>query len=323
MSGIQGIGVSTAAYSTAWVGRETRRSTVPGQASSGCAIVDTLDLSGEASTTDATEARTTAPAPAESTAQPIDPQRLSAVQRHMYSQTPDAAFFAGYTAAYAECAPLATADTSADDPSVGTLSDVLGSTQTELAALRGVSDADQQQYAALLARAYADGGINDPRGFLQSLSPSDLDIVRRMHGLADPIVPGTLSDEGATNLLLPEGYSVDLDRDGLDEVGVGKIMHFPPRDAPSEFTDAWFQATSEMGFGDYATHSMTFLLAFHPPTATANVGSPLPSNSLDSYRTVVDNYLDMLQHGPGFLAEGQYERDYPFFSRLHELLAGA
>jgi hypothetical protein len=110
---------------------------------------------------------------------------------------------------------------------------------------------DQQQYAAVLARAYSSDGLSDPQGFLRSLS------------------------------------------------------------------------TSELGFGDYATHSMTFLQAFHPPTADGTVATGMPSDQLGSYRTIVDNYLEMLDACRGMLAEGQYERDQPFFSRLQSLLANA
>jgi hypothetical protein len=46
----------------------------------------------------------------------------------------------------------------------------------------------------------------------------------------------------------------------------------------------------------------------------------LPTGQLDSYRSVVDNYLAMLDSCRGMLAEGQYERDQPFFSRLKSLL---
>lgn len=250
---------------------------------------------------------------------------LSATQRHAYSPTPEAGFFDAFQTAYAEFEQTGEpSPAAADEPEPAcSLADVLGSTQTELADLRGVSVEDQQQYAAILARAYGEDALSDPQQFLQSLSSDELDAVRQMHGLADAINPGVISDEGASNLLLPEGYSVDLNHDGIDEVGIGKILHFPPRDAPDAFKDAWFEATQDLDFGDYATHSMTFLVAFHPPTETGRAATGLPSGQLNSYRTIVDNCLSMLENCRGMLAEGQYERDQPFFSRLKDLLQDA
>lgn len=241
---------------------------------------------------------------------------LSATQRHAYTQTPSPDFFDSFQTAYEQLQASTAADSSS-------LAEILGNTQTEMAEIRGVSEADQREYATILHEAYAQEGLDNPQQFLKSLSNRDLDVVRRMHGLADSINASTLSDEGASNLLLPEGYSVDLNADGIDEVGAGKTLHFPPRDAPAEFTSAWFEATKDLDFGDYATSAMTFLVAFHPPTEVGSAACGLPSGDLASYQTVVDNYLSMLDHYRGMLAEGQYERDYPFFSRLQELLHAA
>jgi hypothetical protein len=249
---------------------------------------------------------------------------LTATQRHAYSQTPDAGFFDAFDAAYEQLQQQDAGSAPADGGGATlSLADVLGDTQTEMADIRGVDADDQREYATILHQAYTHDGLNDPQQFLQSLSASDLDVVRRIHCLADTINPGTLSDEGASNLLLPEGYSVDLDHDGIDEVGAAKTLHFPPRDAPAAFTDAWFQATQDLGFGDYAMASMTFLSAFHPPQTGGTVATGPPSSSVESYQTVVDNYLSMLDHYRGMLPKGQYERDYPFFSKLKGLLDAA
>jgi hypothetical protein len=252
--------------------------------------------------------------------------QLTATQRHAYSPTPPDGFFDAFQTAFEQFAQPDAAGSSVaseGDPAADSLADVLGATQTEMADLRGVGEEDQLAYAKILYEAYSGDGMSDPQSFLQSLSASELDVVRRIRCLADTIQPQALDDEGATNLLLPEGYSVDLNHDGIDEVGAAKLLHFPPRDAPPAFTDAWFEATKDCSFGDYATHSMAFLVAFHPPAATDNAASALPANQLESYRTIVDNYLSMLDSFRGMLPEGQYERDQPFFSRLQKLLKNA
>lgn len=244
---------------------------------------------------------------------------LTAIQRHGYSQTPDAGFFETFQTAF-DRLEVSTSAEPGDSVTATSLADVLGTNQTEMAQLWKVDEEDQREYARILDDAYSSGGIHDPKAFLQSLSSSDMDIVRRMHRLADTIRPEILSQEGAENLLLPEGYSVDLNRDGIDEVGAGKILHFPPRDAPAEFTDAWFESTKEMSGGDYMLHAMTFLVAFHPPVEGGGEGAGLPSDQLSSYRTIVDDYLDELDRRRGQLPDGQYDRDYPFFRRLQESL---
>lgn len=247
---------------------------------------------------------------------------LTATQRHMYSPPPEAGFFDAFQTAFAELTQTGDESIAAADGSSGqvSLADVLGATQTEMADLRGVGADDQREYAAILNEAYSSGAMSDPNAYLQSLSASELDVVRRIRCLADTINPATISQEGATNLLLPEGYSVDLNRDGIDELGAAKTLHFPPRDAPQAFQDAWFQATQGLEWADYAMHAMTFLSAFHVPGEVANSAPALASNRLESYQTIVDNYLAMLEHCRGMLPEGQYERDQPFFGRLQSLL---
>ena len=251
---------------------------------------------------------------------------LTASQRASYSPTPDAGFFTAFQTAFQQYQSQtvgAPADGAGTSTSSVSLADVLGKTQTGFATCYGISTTDQSRYAAVLNEAYANGALSDPQKFLQSLSQSDLAIVQRMHCLADTINPSGLSTEGAENLLIPDGHSVDLNHDGLDEVGLAKTIHFPPRDVPASFTDAWFQATKEMDDGGYMTHALSFFLAFHPISETGQPTVGLPTNQIDSYQKVVDNYLCMLDHYRGSLAAGQYERDQPFFSRLKELLQDA
>lgn len=254
---------------------------------------------------------------------------LTPSQRHMSTQTPDTAFYDSFQDAFEQFdkqvgngSSAASSPNSISAPNVS-LSDLLGDTQCEMAKLWKVSDADERQYAAILDKAYQQDAMKDPKKFLQSLSQSDLAIVQHMHDLADPINVGNLSNEGASNLLLPEGYSVDLNHDGFEEVGAAKVAHFPPRDAPAAFANAWFQATKGLDGSDYALHAMTFLVGLHPPTESGDVGTGLPSDQLNSYKKIVDNYLSMLNHYSSFLAPGQYERDQPFFSRLQNLLQNA
>jgi len=166
--------------------------------------------------------------------------------------------------------------------------------------------------------------MGNARGFLATLSALEMEAVRRNHCLADPIDTASLSEEGAANLLLPEGYSVDLNHDGVDEVGAARTVHFPPRDAPAEFREAWFQATAGMDEGSMMTYGLMMHGAVYGLQIDGQSQSPrYAPDSMDSYRRIVGDYLASLEAQKGFLADGQYERDKRFFTRLEALLSAA
>lgn len=253
---------------------------------------------------------------------------ITASQRRSYRDTPDSGFYQSYLSAYqalnstSATAPAPSPSASAPVAKAASLEAILGVTHTELSALRGVSTQTQATYAGVLNKAYSSGGISQARQFLQSLSADELEAVRQNHCLADPINPTQLSEEGAQNLLLPEGYSVDLNHDGVDEVGAARTMHFPPRDAPVAFKEAWFQATANMDDGDVMTYSLTMHGAVYGLQIDGqSVGSNYPVQEIDSYRRIVSNFLAALEQQKAFLAEGQYARDKRFFSGLQTLLA--
>ena len=245
---------------------------------------------------------------------------LTASQRHSYRETPDDSFYSAYQAAFK--APSASQADGTATPATKSLADILGATHSELSAMRGVSQESQATYATILNKAYSSGGIENARQFLGSLSAQELDAVRQNHCLADPINTAGLSEEGAENLLLPEGYSVDLNRDGIDEVGAARTASFPPKDAPVVFKEAWFQATASMEPG----MAMTYGLMLHDAVYGMQIngqsqGSLYAADNIDSYRSIVGNYLDSLEAYKGMLADGQYERDKRFFTQLQALLA--
>lgn len=245
---------------------------------------------------------------------------ITASQRHSYRETPDSSFFQAYQAAFATQSSSGTGETGT--ATAKSLEDILGTTHTELSTMRGVSQESQATYAAVLDKAYSSGGIKNTRQFLGTLSAQELEAVRQNHCLADPINPAGLSEEGAENLLLPEGYSVDLNHDGIDEVGAGRTFSFPPKDAPASFKEAWFQATAGMDPG----MMMTYGLMMHDAVYGMQIngqsqGSSYAADDINSYRSIVSNYLASLESNKGMLAEGQYERDKNFFSKLQALLA--
>ena len=236
------------------------------------------------------------------------------------TQTPDESFYKQFQAAYAE--NRAALDTSDASAVAAPLESVLGRDHTQRGSNAGVSSESQAQYATVLNKAYASNAMDDPQKFLLSLSIQEMEAIRINHGLADTINAGQLSKEGASNLLLPEGYSVDLNNDGLEEVGAGRIMHFPPRNAPADFVDKWREVTATMDPGEEMTYSFemhTAMFGFHIDGQTP---APHPaSDKMESYRSAIKNLLENLEMSKHLNTPEWYERSKSFYSRLQALLA--
>jgi hypothetical protein len=203
----------------------------------------------------------------------------------------------------------------------GGLDKVLGATHTELQNRREVKESDRERYAEILNEAYSGGGMNNPVAFLKGLSQTDLDVVRRTHSLADAINPNVLTREGAYNLLLPEGYKVDFNRDGISEVGIASTCIFPPLDAPESFKTAWLSATKDMAEADYFTYEIVLWGALHPiSTSTMKTVQGLPTDEASSYSLILKQLLEANERFRAFLAPGQYDRDKAFYNKLLGLL---
>ena len=251
----------------------------------------------------------------------------NAVQQRHLIQSPDANFFNDFKTAYARYQSDAPAGSAADAAkqsasTTTSMSDVMGLTYTEMAAVRGTSANDQTAYAAILNRAYSQGGMDDPVAFLQTLTPQEQGVVQRAHCLAEPFDASTMSKEGAYNLLLPEGYQVDFNHDGMQEVGAAKTITFPPLDAPEQVKQAWLTATQNM---DDMT-MMTYQLEMHIMMYGINVNDQTskalaPTDQIDSYRDGVDKFLASLEYFKASIPADQYARDKAFFSDMKRLLA--
>jgi hypothetical protein len=246
-------------------------------------------------------------------------------QTYTYWQTPDSDFCSTFQQAYDQLEEqVSSSSSTSSDTTVSesSVQNVLGAIQTQEAQAYGISTSDQLEYAKILNEAYSSGAMSDPQKFLESLSSSDLKIVQEMHSLADTINPSSLTTEGATNLLLPEGYCEDLNNDETYDVGVAKMTYFPPPDAPEEFLEAWSQCMSDYD-GDSSACSLSLMDSFYGVDESGNTVAMMSTSSLDSYKTAVSDYLSMLDNFKGSLADGQYARDYPFYSHLQDLLQSA
>lgn len=112
--------------------------------------------------------------------------------------------------------------------------------------LRGLTDQQVTNFAELLDKAKAKQENNvSAKQILSSMSNTELQLIQKASSLADPIQVSKLSKEGAMNLFAQPDRSgmVDLNNDGIVEVGEAKGLMFPPVNAPSAVKDAWEKAT--------------------------------------------------------------------------------
>lgn len=258
---------------------------------------------------------------------------LTADQRATTTQTPPPEFYSQFQAAFQKLAEAwqAASEQNAADPTLDAdvrdgLVNTVGlqhvewterafqfSQQHEQDKSEFYSVKTTVEFASILNQAYDTVPEGSAREFLLTLSVEELHVVQVQHALADPISPGRLSEEGALNLLLPHGFAVDPNHDGLLETGVSKGLTFPPLDAPQSVRDAWLAVTKELSEMDIATHQLSLWGSLQ--------GQSLPTTEPSSYTTVAQQYLDMLESFRGFLAPEQYERDQPFYSSfLNELV---
>lgn len=236
-----------------------------------------------------------------------------------YSECPDANFFESFTAQFDRFAGIDPEDTSAKRAA---LEKSLGATEVELQRRRNIDSHTSERFATLLAEAYRTGAMGDPLAFLKSLPRADLEVLRKAQSLADPINPASLSVEGAYNLLLPGGYKVDFNRDGLSEIGEGRVCFFPPLDAPQKFREAWLQTTASMEEQDTLVYSLSLWVTLHGLTedgthlAHSAVAATPRTDLLSTYSRLIEKRLELNEHFRGFLADGQYERDAKFYKTL-------
>lgn len=98
--------------------------------------------------------------------------------------------------------------------------------------------------------------------YLTTLTPDELTVLQKASHLADPINISKLSEEGAWNLLAKGDKTkfVDLNNDGITEIGAGKNFIFPPPNAPQAVKDAWEKATAHMTFKERMLAEIPFLV---------------------------------------------------------------
>jgi len=192
----------------------------------------------------------------------------------------------------------------------------------------------KQSFGEIIVRAHNEGGYVDPKGFLEKLSPEELEVVQKVQHLADKIQVDSLSEEGALNLLLPAAAQVDLNHDGLTRNGAAYGLRFPNSNTPAEVVEAWDAATKDMDFKERAMAEFQMML----PLLTANLevdengqfvrqyqpGDPEfknPMASADfSYVTAAKNRLEALEFMKNEIPGDRYENQKSFWNKFQQEL---
>jgi len=125
----------------------------------------------------------------------------------------------------------------------------------------------KQSFGEIIVRSHCRRGLRRSKGFLQNLSQDELAVIQKVQSLASPIQVGSLTEEGALNLLLPPATQVDLNNDGITRSGVAKGLRFPSSNTPAAVVKAWKETTEGMSFGETATAELQMML----PLLTANL----------------------------------------------------
>jgi hypothetical protein len=127
--------------------------------------------------------------------------------------------------------------------------------------LRQLNQDEIQQFSEMLSEAKTQQ--NSPKNTLLAMSADELALVQKANSLANSIDVASLSEEGAANLLSQPDNSdkVDLNNDGIVEVGAAKSLIFPPVNAPASVKLAWESATADMSEMDKLTLELRMHIA--------------------------------------------------------------
>lgn len=209
--------------------------------------------------------------------------------------------------------------------------------QTELLGRYASKEAPQdlgRSYGEVLSKAYQEGAYVDPKTFLKGLSRDELKSVQNAHWLADEIQVGTLTEEGALNLLIPPAAQVDLNGDGLTRSGEAFGIRFPDSRTEPNVVAAWEEATDGMPLSERMVYELNMKL----PVLLANLvtdadgrfvssrepGDPDFVNPMlaedYSFVQVAQNWIGHLEYFKNQMDPSQYAKGMEFWETFHQSL---
>ncbi len=177
------------------------------------------------------------------------------------------------------------------------------------------------KFVDIMTKAVNNHGYDNPQGFLNALSKSELKTLQVISGLAEPIKVNELDKEGAINLLLPRNEAKDLNNDGFVMNGKAVTWSFPPPNAPSNVKKVWQESTADMS----ASEKMLAMTPFMPVLIRMDSnGNPQeiklseyinPYAAKDfSYENFVQDRLEALEYFKNQKPIEQYQREKEFLT---------
>lgn len=196
----------------------------------------------------------------------------------------------------------------------------------ELMKHRQVTAKEQDSFASILEKTRSISP-QQAKETLQALSVAERELLEQVHfgsalhsSLDTPAQIDALSDEGAYNLLVQPHSYVDIDRDGITDVGKGKTLIFPPSDSSREVKDAWDAATEGLTPLQKATQEMKMHVRLfgiaHDGVSSSNQGAA-------GYADAIEHQLSFLEQTRGQIPAEVYVRDKDFLERFLAALSEA
>lgn len=247
------------------------------------------------------------------------PSTTSMRSSNMDKKTTDSLFYEVFKTTYSQ--NISSLNSSETGTKATALQTLFGTTE-RINRSSNVSIDNQARFAAILNKAYSSDAMNAPEAFLRSLSEQEIETLRINHNLAEQINVENLSREGASNLLMPNGHSQDLNNDGIDEIGAAHTMTFPPHDAPTEFIAKWNELTAEMNPSDKMRYEFEMHTALYGIHLDGQPEHQTPStNLIETYRSAIQNLLENIEVSKPFNTQEWYDHTKEFYSELKQRMA--
>ena len=193
---------------------------------------------------------------------------------------------------------------------------------------RGLSETQITDFASLLDEAHEQQENNiSAKEVLNTMSKSELQLLQTATSLAAPINVNSLSKEGAMNLLAQPDKTglVDLNNDGIVEVGAARNIMFPPVNAPAHVKNAWDKATEGLSFFDKAVLELNLHISVYGVEINGmpTKQPPLPeeqwsSTNLVEWFATLRSGLEFSVKEEGWTHFNEVQRD--FYDKFESLL---
>lgn len=200
----------------------------------------------------------------------------------------------------------------------------------ELLQRRDMSDTEVEAFQLLLNQAQSEMASEDEsaKSVLEQMSAEELALLQKANSLAERISLGGLSEEGAANLLAQPDFSdrVDLNNDGIVEVGAARNIVFPPVNAPDHVKAAWEEATADLNESDKMMLQLHMHLSVYGVQTDGLPSATPPSPEQQWSRGGIEELFETLRSALDFRVglEGWTDHNkmlLGFYSRFEQALA--